>query len=438
MTKNSICVVKDGAAVLIESLEISDINVVSATQAAQEGGRDLALFFSEVISIGVKVLQTTGVHAGIQMLASGIESAEKNMAKSTTEAQERLQTFIESVTADDGVIDRKFKSIVQSFGENIETLTTDEHSPIREGIKGQMTELAKDLKDELAREATRQKSTLSALVNPSDPNSPFYSFAKDLEAIKSDLSELKTDSTVGVAVAEVIDATPLKGLKYEDQVVTRMQQLSGLSGDDCFSTGTTTGLIPKCKKGDGVINLKSAGDKIKARIVLEAKNSPISRSDWDEEISKSKQNRDAIGFIGFCKSVEDMPNKNRVLFVDRQTILLAHNPEVDDPQMAYLVYQFVKMSSLSAAGHLDDDRIYQLNNKLNKAQNRLQRFSSLSRDAKSMETTSQRMYADVKSLKNDLNDDLLAIGESLEIEIDPLVLNAVGALTLEAGEVELD
>ena len=438
MTKNLTGVVKVGTTVILESLEIKDVNVISAAQAAQEEKRDLVAFFKDVIEIGVKALQVTGVNVGVQQLASGIDTAEKNMAKSTTEAQERLQTFIEAVTADNGVYDKKFKSIVDNFEKNIETLATDENSPIREGIKGQMTEMAKELKDELAREATRQNSTLASLINPSDPSSPMHSLAQAIEAIKNDMSELRTESKVGIAVAEVINSSPMKGLPYEDQVVTRMQQLSGLTGDDCIATGNITGLIPKCKKGDGVINLKPTGDKIKARIVIEAKNSPLTRSEWDEEISKGKQNRDASAFIGFCKFVEDMPNKNRVLVVDRQTVILAHNPEIDDPQMPYLVYQFVKMSSLSAAGHLDDDMISQLNDKLDEALTSIKRFSSLSRDAKSIENTGKRMHTEINSLKSDLNQNLLSIGESLEVDINPLVLKSVEALELETGEVDLD
>jgi hypothetical protein len=437
MTKKIESAVSVGHSVVIESLEITDVNVISAALAAKEDERDLASFFVDVIEIGVKALQATGISVGVQQLTSGIENAEKKMAKSTIEAQERLQTFIEAVTADNGVYDKKFKAIVENFEKNIEMLATDEQSPIREGIKGQMSEMTKILKDDLAREATRQNAVLSSLVNPSDPSSPMHSLAQAVEAIKKDLSELRTESTVGKAVAEVINSSPMKGLSYEDQVVTRMQQLSGFTGDECIATGNTTGLIPKCKTGDGVIHLKPSGDKIKARIVIEAKNRPLSRAKWDEQISKGKQNRDATAYLGFCKFVEDMPNKNRVLVVDRQTVILAHNPEIDDPQMPYLVYQFVKMSALSASGHLNEDMISQLNDKLDDALTNIERFSSLSRDAKSIETTGKRMHTEINSLKSDLNQNLLSIGESLEVEISPLVLEAVETLELETGEVDL-
>jgi hypothetical protein len=96
------------------------------------------------------------------------------------------------------------------------------------------------------------------------------------------------------------------------------------------------------------------------------------------------------------------------------------------------------MSSLSSAGHLDDDTVSVLNDKLDESLKNLKRFSSLSRDAKSVETTGKKMHAEINSLKNDLNENLLSIGESLEVEINSIVLEAVEALELETGEVDLD
>ena len=51
MNKNQTGVVKVGTSVIIESLEITDINVLSAAQAAAEENRDLIAFFRDVIEI---------------------------------------------------------------------------------------------------------------------------------------------------------------------------------------------------------------------------------------------------------------------------------------------------------------------------------------------------------------------------------------------------
>lgn len=438
MTTKNKSAVKVGTTVVIESLEITDLNVLTAAQTACEEKRDLPEFFINVIELGVKALQATGVNVGVQQLASGIDTAEKNMAKSTKEAQERLQQFIEAVTADNGVYDKKFKLIVENFEKNIETLTTDENSPIREGIKGQMTQMAKDLQDEFARESTRQQSAIKSLLNPADPGSPMFPLSQLVESIKNDVTDLLTATSVNSAIAEVISSSPKKGLPYEDQVITLMQQVSGLTGDDCIPTGSTTGLIPKSFKGDGVIELKPTGDKTAARLVIEAKNSPISRADWDIEITKGKQNRDASGFIGFCKSIGDMPNKNRMLIIDRQTVILAHNPEIDDPQLAFLVYQFVKMSTLSASGLLDEDKVTMLNDKLDSCMKELKRFANLSRDAKSVETTGKRMHTEINSLKDDLTAGLISIGESVAVSVKSVAEISKTVLEIETGDSDID
>jgi predicted transposase YbfD/YdcC len=128
MTTTNKSAIEIGTNVLIKSLEINDVNVLSAAKAAVEEQRDLAEFFIDVIEIGVKAIQVTGTQIGIQQLASCIDTSEKNMVKSTAEAQQSLQQFIEAVTADNGIYDMKFKAIVDNFEKNIETLTTDENS----------------------------------------------------------------------------------------------------------------------------------------------------------------------------------------------------------------------------------------------------------------------------------------------------------------------
>jgi hypothetical protein len=438
MTTKNTGAIKVGTSVIIESLEITDVNVLSAAQTAIEEKRNLPEFFINVIELGVKAIQATGVNLNVLQLASGIDTAEKNMAKSTKEAQERLQQFIEAVTADDGVYDKKFKLIVENFEKHIETLTTDEKSPIREGIKGQMNQMAKDFQDEMSREATRQHAAIKSLLNPVDPASPMFPLSQVVESIKNDVTVLLTASSVSTAVAEVISSSPKKGLPYEDQVITLMQQISGLAGDDCIPTDSTTGLIPNCFKGDGVIDLKPSGDKTAARLVIEAKNSPLKRSEWDLEITKGKQNRDAKGFIGFCKSIGDMPNKNRILIIDRQNVILAHNPEIDDPQLAFLVYQFLKMSTLSASGELDDDKVTILNDELDACFKDLKRFARLSRDAKSVQNTGKRMHSDINSLKDDLTARLTSIGATVSVSVKPLSEISKEVLEIEAVAKDID
>jgi hypothetical protein len=78
--------------------------------------------------------------------------------------------------------------------------------------------------------------------------------------------------------------------------------------------------------GDGVVDLK-VGGKVYGRIVVEAKNSKLTKKDWESEAKGSKENRGATGFIGFCKHMQDMPNNSKIMILDPQTIVIQFNPE---------------------------------------------------------------------------------------------------------------
>jgi hypothetical protein len=193
-------------------------------------------------------------------------------------------------------------------------------------------------------------------------------------------------------------------------------------------------LLPRRVAGDGVVSLRPNGDKVKARIVVETKNSKLSKKDWLKEIEVGKANRDASGFIGFCKNINDMPNKNRVMIFDRQTILVAYDPETEDPQIALIIYQLVKMNTLATAGHLDDTRISEINESVDQALAALRMFDSLTKDARSVERLGKKMVIDATSLKNQIANNLEAIQASISLDLDSLELEPQATLELTSWE----
>jgi hypothetical protein len=236
------------------------------------------------------------------------------------------------------------------------------------------------------------------------------------------------------AVAQVIENSAHSGLPYEDQVISSIQMIAGLAGDDCFATGKTTGDLPGRYSGDGVVNLKSNGDKIRARIVLEAKNTPMDKPKWDKEILHGKANRDATGFIGFSKHIEQMPNKNRIMIIDRQTMILAFDPEKDDLQLALIIYQIVKMNALASSGALDENKVSEINDELDLAIKSLKKFDSLTKSAKTIENSAKGMYGTLKEMKGQMLDHLNAIQGVVDIDLPPLELESNDLLELEGAE----
>jgi hypothetical protein len=420
MTKSNKGSVLVGATVVIESLEISDAQVVAAVKAAQADNRDLIEYITTSVEIGVKSIVSTGAMIGIDDLAGGIKNATSSMVGAADKLKDDLQVKIDAITGENGVLDTNISKVIAEFTTKIEGLTASEASPIQAGIKTQMADMAKKLMDDFARETKRQKSEIKEI------------FADQLEVINNGVQGVLQEVQKNAIIAKVIENTPQKGLPYEDQVIESIQRIAGLAGDECEATGKQVGLLPRRFAGDGVIGLKPNGDKVTARVVVEAKNRRLTKKDWLEEIEVGKANRGATGFIGFSKNIEDMPNKNRIMIFDRQTILVSYDPETEDPQIALIVYQLVKMNTLAAAGHLDDTRISEINEGLDRAFTSLRSFDGLSRNARSVEKLGKQLTKDIGLLKAEIVDSLEAIQSSMSLDLDAVELEGRQVLEIEA------
>lgn len=423
-----------GTTVVITALELKDPQVIAALQAAKAEKRDLPEYVISAIEIGVKALQATGVNIGIDQLTDGIGKAESTMKVAVQELKTGIAEKIDEITGADGVLDNRISKVMEDFTKQIEGLTANENSPIREGIKNQIADMAKKLMDDFSRETKRQKTEIEELLDPANASSPMRALADKLDIVTQTVQGVKEEIQQNAVVAQVIENTSHSGVPYEEQVISSIQRIAGLAGDDCVATGNVHGLIPNKKAGDGVVSLKPGGDKVKARIVLEAKNSKLNMTKWSEEISLGKANRDAAGFIGFCKYIEDMPNNNRIMIVDRQTMILAFDPEKDDLQLALIIYQIVKMNTLALSGDLEDSKVSEINDVLDLAIASLKQFDALSKGAKTIENSAKTMYGTLKTLKDQMLGHLNAIQGIVDVDLAPLELESAELLELESGE----
>jgi hypothetical protein len=422
MTKSNKGNITVGISVVIESLEISDPQVVAALQAAKSENRDLIEYMRSAVEIGVKAILSTGVMIGIDDLTDGIKTATSTMVDAAGRLSTDIQAKIQAVTGENGILDESLTRRIAEFTADLEVLTAGEASPIQAGIKSQMTDMAKKLMDDFARETKRQRTEIHEL------------FTNQFELINDGVQGVLEEVQKNAIVSKVIDTTPQKGISYEEQVIETVQRIAGVAGDECEATGHQLGLLPKRFSGDGVVSLRPNGDKVKARIVVETKNSKLSKKEWLKEIEDGKANRDASGFIGFCKNINDMPNRNRVMIFDRQTILVAYDPETEDPQIALIIYQLVKMNTLATAGHLDDTRISEINDRVDQAIASLKKFDSLTKDARSVEKLGKQMVSSATLLKAEIANNLEAIQASISLDLEPIALEPQQSLELTSWE----
>jgi len=94
------------------------------------------------------------------------------------------------------------------------------------------------------------------------------------------------------------------GISFEEDFCCFLEREAQRSGDVFTSTGSTPGSIPRCKTGDGVIELGAEAAAAGERIVFEAKSSKqYSLADARQEIEEARKNRGAnAGVFVFSKN----------------------------------------------------------------------------------------------------------------------------------------
>jgi uncharacterized coiled-coil protein SlyX len=94
------------------------------------------------------------------------------------------------------------------------------------------------------------------------------------------------------------------GISFEEEFCGFLEREAQRAGDVFTATGSRPGAIPRCKTGDGVIELAAEAAAAGERIVFEAKSSKqYSLADARQEIEEARKNRGAsVGVFVFSKN----------------------------------------------------------------------------------------------------------------------------------------
>lgn len=94
------------------------------------------------------------------------------------------------------------------------------------------------------------------------------------------------------------------GNDFELEVCSFVQEEAQKAGDIFTATGGRAGSIPRCKKGDGVIEVGSESLAAGAKVVIEAKDSKsYTLADARAEVDEARKNRNAVvGIFVFAKA----------------------------------------------------------------------------------------------------------------------------------------
>jgi hypothetical protein len=430
MTENSIKL--DGTVIVITNFRITDPAITAVFRNAEDNGTNLETYLENVIAIGTKTLGAASAGAGVERLKDVIDSAqtamEKNsqklgedVVKSTEKLNEEVTKTIEKLTGQESPLAVQVNALLENFATQIESLTADEESPISAGIKKQISEMSARLITDFNAQSALQKTELQRLLNPSNEGSPFAVFSEQLKNVDTSVRALN-DALVSRAAAEIEGKKgTAKGRTFEKAVAEIIASIAIGSGDDAEHTGDIEGLYDKM--GDVVVTLRQ-GMKQVTRLAVEAKNKKMTIAAWQKEASGSMKNRDALGFIGVAKSLDQMPGGSQLVPLDDlgRQLVVCFDPDSDQPTaFLSLVYQVVKMHTLTAqisGGELNAQALRLFVDQSLKQLDKFKRIISL---ASGIKGEAEKIMTEADLLRDELNRHLKSMSRELT-GVEPLIL----------------
>jgi hypothetical protein len=413
----------------IANLTVTDPQVIAAAKTLEADGRDLAEWIIQAIEVGNKALLATGISLGVEVLADEINKTNKSMADASKNFANDLTERIAKATGDESPLVAAINENIENFVADLEKLTGGEDSPIRKALKKQLEDMAKTLSDNITRANSLQKLEIQNYFSIDNPSSPINKIGSQVKELTTAVNDVREKMSQEVAVGEAIANTTLGGLSYEDAAVSMLQQIATIAGDDCEAVGHLTGRVSRSKKGDAVVDLK-VGASVFARVVAECKDSALSKKEWEEEVTGSKANRGATGFIGFCKNLNDMPNKSRMQVLDAQTILVAYDPAIDDIQVLHLIYQVVKFNTLRNTGTLDGLDMAAINQGLEDAVRNLNLFDDINKQATAIMNSGKKIKDDAAKIRDTVTESLEGVRKAIARGLEPDKLEPATQLEL--------
>ncbi len=183
------------------------------------------------------------------------------------------------------------------------------------------------------------------------------------------------------AKTALVNVSPMKGRSFEGQIHDLLRGIATGLGDEYVDTTATAGLIPRSKKGDGVLSVGGA-----AHVVLEMTDS--SRTGWGDYFDEAERNRAAVAAIGIVRTPEQNDNQSiRVLGPRR--IVLSFDPDHDDPELLRTIVLLVRTVALAVTARTGAVR----SPPPRKRSDRPSPSSTRSRRSRSLPAASRRMPA---------------------------------------------
>jgi hypothetical protein len=277
----------EGDRIVVERLVVRDPAL--AAFIAERSVADRVDLVERAVRIGLLALQDAGVTVNVDVVRAEFEKLVRQAESVNEKAAQTLEQTLRTNFADgDGRLPRTLEKFLGDRGalrSMVEELFDESKRDSAIGRIGRMLERYFD----------GDASKLALLLDPTRLNSPMHQFRQEITAGFKVLEErlVAIEAAAAARGAERARSTA-KGGDFEDVLEGMLADLAHGAGDLLDRTATEAGTLLKSKKGDFVLTVDARvarGSDL--RVVIEAKDRPMSMRAIREELREARENRGA-------------------------------------------------------------------------------------------------------------------------------------------------
>jgi hypothetical protein len=277
----------EGDRIVVERLVIRDQTL--AGFIGERPSADRADLVERATRIGLLALQDAGVTVNVDVVRAEFEKLVRQAESVNEKAAQTLEQTLRTNFADgDGRLPRTLEKFLGDRGAlrgMVEELFDETKRDSAIGRIGRMLERYFD----------GDASKLAVLLDPTRLNSPMHEFRQEITAGFKGLEERLVAIEAAAAARGAERArSAAKGGDFEDLLEGMLADLARGAGDLLDRTATGAGTLLKSKKGDFVLTVDARvarGSDL--RVVIEAKDRPMSMRAIREELREARENRGA-------------------------------------------------------------------------------------------------------------------------------------------------
>ena len=250
---------------------------------------DRPALLERAVRIGLIALQDAGISVNVDVVKSEFERVLRQTEQVNEKAAAALEQTLRANFADgDGRLPRTLEKFLGDRGalrSMVEELFDETRRDSAIGRIGSMLERYFD----------GDASKLAHLLDPTRLNSPMHQFRAEIAAGFKGLEERLVAIEAAAAARGAERArSAAKGADFEAVLEALLGELARGASDLLDCTGTETGALLKSKKGDFVITVDPRVARgADLRVVVEAKDRPMSMRAIRDELRQARENRGA-------------------------------------------------------------------------------------------------------------------------------------------------